>query len=43
MSDLLSLKAFRGQLRGQLMRLRTNVNKDPVDPFKCQIKEIEEI
>lgn len=45
MSDLFSLQAFRGQLRGQLMRLGTYVNKESIDPFKvkCRIKEIEEI
>ncbi|XP_060846165.1 uncharacterized protein LOC132925818 [Rhopalosiphum padi] len=45
MSDLISLKARRGQLKGQLTRFSTYVNKESVDIFeiKCRSKKMEEL
>lgn len=45
MSDLVSLKTRRGQLKGQLTRFSTYVNKDSVDPIeiKCRSKRMEEL
>jgi len=45
MSDIVSLKARRGQLKGQLTRFSTYVNKETVDPFeiKCRGKKMEEL
>lgn len=45
MSDLVSLKARRGQLKGHLTRFSTYVNKESVDIFevKCRSKKMEEL